>query len=338
MNRQQFLAELNQYLTFFSPEEKARIISAYNNKFDCAGTGGESMLLTLLGSPMKNAIELKRCIESGEEICFDDPIRTILGEKASEFNKTAEADDSVSEDAETTSDETVSELENAIDGEDDSSLTSETEPLTSENDEKDVPDTAIETQKESEFDADFEEVSAAIEKSISEESKPKQESSEVKADTVTSESEPNEPISQADSSDDAAVSESAASSASPKNESIKWNLPEKKPSPVSEKSDESIEPEKKSGAKLVFSILGASIVSIIIAALSLVVAALGGGLFVVMWYLVLTGFKTLFYTADALLLFGGGLVCAGLGLLIVWFAVWTAIKLISGLFRSACRA
>ena len=82
-------------------------------------------------------------------------------------------------------------------------------------------------------------------------------------------------------------------------------------------------------------IIGATLLSIIIIAVFLAVAAVGVALLVAMSYLLLTGLKNLLYITDALLLFGGGLVCAGFGLLIVWFAVSSAIGLISRLFRRA---
>ena len=67
MNRQQFLAELNQYLTFFSPEERAKILSDYTGKFEAAGEASEAALLLEFGTPMIVAIELKRRKESGEK-------------------------------------------------------------------------------------------------------------------------------------------------------------------------------------------------------------------------------------------------------------------------------
>ncbi|MFB0919504.1 MAG: hypothetical protein QMB62_01270 [Oscillospiraceae bacterium] len=225
MNRQQFLAELYQYLTFFSPEEKARVISAYNEKFEAAGPELESALLATFGTPMMTAIDLKRRMESGEKISF--------GEETS---------------CEERSDESVSEY----------SVETETEEtLSSEN-------------AEASFEAAEEE---ALEDSIS---------------------EPEPPY--------------------------------------------TAERTKPKGAKFVFAILGASLISLLIAAFFLAIAAIGAGLLVAMCYLMIAGLKSLVYLTDALLLFGGGLVCAGLGLIIIWFAAWSAISLISKLFRSACGA
>lgn len=69
MNRQLFLAELTQYLTFLSPREKEFIISVLSAKFDEVGTKGEPELLMELGTPMSIAISLKRRKEAGEALC-----------------------------------------------------------------------------------------------------------------------------------------------------------------------------------------------------------------------------------------------------------------------------
>lgn len=223
MNKQQFLVELSQYLTFFSPEEKARIISAYEEKFTSAGPRSEAALLATLGTPMMTAIDLKRRMESGEKITFG-----------------------------------------------------EEEPC---------------------------------------EEKPNDELSQYSVETETEETLNNENV---EASDEPAE--------------------EVKPEDLISEPEQAEPPVKKKprGAKFVFAILGASLISLLIAAFFLVIAAIGAGLLVAMCYLLIAGLKSLVYLTDALLLFGGGLVCAGLGLIIIWFAVWSAISLISKLFRNAC--
>ena len=218
MNRQQFLAELNQYLTFFSPEEKAKIISAYNERFDTVGPDCEASLLAELGTPMMTAIDLKRRVESGEKITFAE-------------NCACESD----------AQEPLSEY----------SVETETEE-TLESQEELIPESTEEVPK------------------------------------------------------------------------IDHSHKHKKAKP--------------SGAKFVFALLGAILLSILIAAVFLAVAAVGIGLLIAMSYLVIAGLKSLVYITDALLLFGGGLVCMSFGLIIIWFALWSAISLISKLFHNAYRA
>ena len=65
MNRQQFLSELNQYLSVFSAAERESVISYYSAKFDAAGADGEAALLLELGTPMMVTIALKRRHEAG---------------------------------------------------------------------------------------------------------------------------------------------------------------------------------------------------------------------------------------------------------------------------------
>ncbi|MDR0952434.1 MAG: hypothetical protein LBM18_05865 [Oscillospiraceae bacterium] len=75
MSRQQFLAELTQYLSFVTAAERTVIIAAFEEKLDDAGPEGETALMMELGTPMSIAIALKRRKEAGELI--------IPGEEAS---------------------------------------------------------------------------------------------------------------------------------------------------------------------------------------------------------------------------------------------------------------
>jgi len=213
MNRQQFLVELNQYLTFFSPQERAAVIAEFGEKFDAVGAEGESALIMELGSPMKIAIDLKRRKESGEKVSF------------SSIN-----------------------IEVSSDGF--------------------MERYSVETE--------------TYESIISPESI---------EDVLPGEEEE--------------ISEPAALVA------------RRKASPV----------------KYAFALIGSTLLSILIAALFLSIAAAGVMLLVAMCYLLLAGLQSLHYVNDALLLFGGGLVLGGAGLLILWFGLWTTISLIASLFR-----
>ena len=216
MNRQQFLAELNQYLTFFSPDERAKIITDYTAKFDSAGEDGEAGLLAELGTPMVVAIDLKRKKESGQPVLSE---QDEVGSKITEENNF----------------------------------------LTAYN---------------------------------------------VETETYESLTKPDEP-------------------------EVKVEIiPQQKPIISLEKTE-------ASGTKFVFAMIGATLLSIPLAVLLLALAGVGIMLVVAMGYLLLTGLKSLYYVTDALFLFSGGLVAGGLGLLIIWFAIWSAVSLISKLFRSA---
>ena len=239
MNRQQFLAELNQYLTFFSPEEKASIIAAYNDKFDSAGSENEYALIAELGTPMMTAIDLKRRMEAGEKI----------------------------------------------------SLAFEPETPKAEA----MPEYSVETETEASLEA----------------------VAEIQEETPVD--------------DPAELSEDKP--AVPPAEAPKEAFAERPEKPVEYRTERQ-QPRKIS----VGGIIGTSLLSLIIAAVFLAIAAVGVVLLVATSYLLITGLKSLLYITDALLLFGGGLFCAGLGLLIVWFALSSAIGLISKLFRKAIGA
>jgi len=217
MNRQQFLAELNQYLTFFSPDERAKIIKEFTAKFDSVGEEGEAALLLELGTPMVVAIDLKRKKESGQ------PVFSEYGDESPkniEYNK-----------------------------------------------------------------VDF----AAY---------------NVETETYESITAPDE-------------------------------VEAKESSITEEKPVETAPKESPSGAKFAFALIGATLISIPVAIIFIALAGIGIMLVVAMGYLLLTGLKSIYYLTDALFLFAGGLVSGGLGLLVIWFAVWSAISIISRLFRSA---
>ena len=95
MNRQQFLAELNQYLTFFSPEERASIIAAYNERFDTEGPENEFALIAELGTPMMTAIDLKRRMEAGEKIALACEPEVPEAEALSEYSVETETEASL---------------------------------------------------------------------------------------------------------------------------------------------------------------------------------------------------------------------------------------------------
>lgn len=225
MNRQQFLAELTQYLTFFSSEERANVIASYNQRFDDAGPDCEAALIAELDTPMRTAIDLKRRLEAGEKISFAESC--ACGEKPEE------------------------------------------DPLSAY---------SVETETEETLNADAEEAAEAAETAAPAESAPEA---------------------------DAAPPDGGA--------------------------------EKPSGGKFIFALFGSALLSVVIAAFFLAIAGAGVGLLVAMSYLMMAGFQSFVYLTDALLLFGGGLVCFGLGLTIIWFALWSAIRLISGLFQRASR-
>ena len=274
MNRQQFLAELSQYLTFFSPEEKAQIISAYNEKFNSAGSENEAALLAELGTPMMTAIDLKRRVEAGEQIAIASESDLKETEPLAEYSVETEIE----------------------------------ETLTAENSEA-VPQEPSEEQAEDVSSSDPEAVAEA---------EPSEEVSEEPSEVPAEEPvvpAPEVPAAKSIVPTPEASTEKTIVSSAPPVEYVEWVKPSRKVS--------------------VPKLIGASLLSIVITAFFLALAALGVVVLVAMSYLLLAGLKNLVYITDALLLFGGGLVCAGLGLLLVWFAVWSAGSLISSLFRNA---
>ena len=97
MSRQQFIAELTQYLTFVTATEREKIVSVFNEKFDSVGPENETTLLMELGTPMSIAISLKRRKEAGEPIV---PGTEPESDEDSAAEAAPESDDTPEEDAE----------------------------------------------------------------------------------------------------------------------------------------------------------------------------------------------------------------------------------------------
>lgn len=65
MNKQRYLAELQQLLVFMTEEDRELAIRHFGDIFDAAGAEGEAALVEKLGSPTKSAISLSRGYEPG---------------------------------------------------------------------------------------------------------------------------------------------------------------------------------------------------------------------------------------------------------------------------------
>lgn len=65
MNKQRYLAELQQLLVFMTEEDREQAIRHFGDIFDAAGVEGEATLVEKLGSPTKSAISLSRGYEPG---------------------------------------------------------------------------------------------------------------------------------------------------------------------------------------------------------------------------------------------------------------------------------
>lgn len=213
MNKNQFLIELNQYLTFLSPAERTEIISGYTAKFDSVSEEGEAALILSLGTPTKIAIDLKRQKESGVE--FAPPAK-----EAEEENEPATP---------------APEAGNAV---------SEPEPK-------------LEPEAEGE--------GASLQEA---ESQPEAEA----------------------------------------------EIAKKRGLPAS---------------------IGSGLIALVVSVFFLALVGVGIYFVVIMGNLLLTGLQSLSSSTNALLLFGCGLVAGAFGIVLIWLAIWSAIKLIARLFRKA---
>lgn len=247
MNKPQFLAELNQYLTFFTPDERTAIMASYSQRFDEAGEAGEAALLAELRTPMRVAIDLKRRQEAGDD--FSDL-----------FGATAEA-----------------------------------------------PDYSVETETE---------------QSLAQETLPPEASQEpgddAPAESVDGEAEADEAPAPTDAEEAAAMETSV-----PETPAEPEAAPPLSPAPAPFSA-----PAKLSAGR----IIGGVLLTIVTAAVAICLAVAGALSLTAAGYFIMAGFRSLLTLTDALFLFAGGLVLGGLGLLVVWFALWAAISIVKKLF------
>lgn len=225
MNKNQFLSELTQYLTFLSPTERAEVISGFSTRFDAVGEAGEAALILELGTPMVIAIDLKRQMEAGKKI-VEAPAKVPVDEAP---------------------------------------------PATAE-------------LNETEF-FDF-----------------------------TEEAAPEKPAEAADAPPDETAAEE-----------------------ISEPAAKSCDTKTEAPKRSVLSIIGRSLLSILVGIFCLAFCVVGIYLVVIMGNLVVTGLQNISQTTNALLLFGGGLIAGAMGLLVIWFALWSAISLIVKLFKDSSK-
>lgn len=283
MSRQQFIAELTQYLTFVTPREKEYIVSALSARFDEAGPQGEASLLMELGTPMSIAIALKRRKESGESICPDAPQEAPVPQQEAPAPE-APAPESRTEDAPRAE-------------------TPEEEPLPQETviDIPAVEPTPPPSAEETLVKELLAEGEVVIEEVIAEEIR----AEDPDVDRLPAEEPPDNP--EADAIP--AISSSGAA-----------HVIEPPPPPPAKKLS-------PAGA------VGASLLSVLIALVMLALAAAGAYCAYAGFTIILAGLGTMSILTDALWLFAAGFGLAALGILILWFAVWTAASLIRRLFK-----
>ncbi|NLV87477.1 MAG: hypothetical protein GX025_09745, partial [Clostridiales bacterium] len=81
--------------------------------------------------------------------------------------------------------------------------------------------------------------------------------------------------------------------------------------------------------------IGSGLIALVVSVFFLALVGVGIYFVVIMGNLLLTGLQSLSSSTNALLLFGCGLVAGAFGIVLIWLAIWSAIKLIARLFRKA---
>lgn len=264
MNRPQFLAELSQYLTFVTPEQRERIVSYYDAMLVQAGPEGESALFKQIGTPMTVAIAIKRRIEANEPIL---PEEGNIPEAPAmvKYEQTVPLDSQVAQPV------------------------YQPEPVESN---EHVPAQSVPVE-------------------------------ETTGELPTAEEDADV---QSQAEEDASVEEVIAEELSAE-ETPALDLP---PIKVTELSWE--KPKMTFGRFL--GAIGIGIVSLCIVVFFCFAAAIGGVIIYSGVEIVISGFAVSGYLTDCLMTLGGGSAILAAGLLVAWFAIWAAIRLITDMIRS----
>lgn len=291
MKRKQFFAELNQYLSFLSPEDTAEILDIYNKMFDDAGEEGEEALMISLGTPMMITINLKRRLESGKPL--------MPGMK---YKK---------------------EIENDVD-----------KPITN----SDTP-SVVKTTPASNFEGKAEEtVKPTQDKPLVDDKHPEETGSKDKETEVNS--QPN------------VIPESNNDTEKPpesETEDIKFPKDDEEytenTDPISDvealfgkNAEQYDQPRVQDDVreKSTGKIIALSFISIVVAAVFLITASVGGiMIFALQQCIVAVSTGTISNINDILMLLGGGIVIGGVGLFLVWISIWAAIHIIAKMFANA---
>ncbi len=312
MNRKQFLAELNQYLTFATGEERQSIISYYDSIFSGTAPEDEAKLILELDTPMKAAISLRRRKDSGEDLRLlnqpapveENPAEAISMEETSVVEAPAVEAPVIEISGESISIVESLESESPVD-----KISAAEVPATETHEEgPSVPETSvidIPVVETSEAEASIEEVPVEEPPAI-----------EMPVEEIPVVEMPVEDIPGVDVS----------------YEELNYD-------DIDDEMGKAYEPENRPAvtAAYVFKVIGVTLLGIIIAAACLPIAAVGVFLLASMGNLIIAGLSSLYYTTDALLLFGGGLMLGTPGIIVVWLALWIAVKLISKLTGSLKR-
>lgn len=289
MNKNQFLAELSQYLTFATAEERQSLMRYYDSMFSGTLPEDEAKLILELDTPMKTAINLRRRKDSGEDL-------RLIGESAQVAEAPAVDEAPVVETpvAETPVVETPA---------------AETPVVETPVVEAPVVDTP------------------AVETPVVE--TPVVETPVVETPVVET------PVAETPVAEAPVVE-------TPEYENSEIDISYKEldyDELISEENPEYRDTLRRPAVTVgyVFKLIGVILLGIIIAAACLPIAAVGVFLLASMGNLIIAGLSSLYYTTDALLLFGGGLMLGAPGIIVVWLALWIAVKLISKLTDSLKR-
>ncbi|NCC68088.1 MAG: hypothetical protein EOM14_07830 [Clostridia bacterium] len=278
MNRPQFLAELSQYLTFVTPEQRERIVRYYDAMLVQAGPEGESALFKQIGTPMTVAIAIKRRIEANEPILPEE--------------------------------ETVPEAPTMVKYE--QAVPLDQQAVSTDEASQSYPPESVQSGE-----------SAPTQTEDAAEMSPIEETAEVPSTEETAGAQsPADQAANEETSVETVIAEELSSEETPT-----LDLP---PLKVTELSWE--KPKMTFGRFL--GAIGIGIVSLCIVVFFCFAAAIGGITIYSGVEIVISGFAVTGYLTDCLMTLGCGFAILSAGLLVMWLAIWAAIKLITGMIRS----
>ena len=353
MNRNMFLVDLRKCLTFMPEAEREETLRHYEELFDQAGPENEQKVIAELGSPTKVAVNIHRGNShrsdelAGLEMLFgtravaaETEIVPVTGpDPEEEIPPEAEA-----EAAEAPPTEVEAEPENALKPEAEAEAAEEaaSEPE-GEAEPEAAPETAEEAAPEPEGEAEPEAAPEAAGEAASEpesgaepeaapetgEETPPEQEGEEETGEPSSEEEPQLRVVHVPTGDPRrAVSKAAEAGTDPEPEEALRKLPAWAVALILVVSCWIWVPLLAAAVVIVLGIFAA-----LLTAGAAVVAGAG--------YLCISAIWALGFLPDALLMFGGAAVALAVGLVLLWFAIWTGIRLaillvkgVAGLYRS----
>jgi uncharacterized membrane protein len=332
LNKQRYLAELQQLLVFMSEEDRELTVHRYAALFDQAGEDGEAELIGTLGSPTKTAIQLSRGYEPGKVEANLPPLEQPKAPEKQEPTVPAQ---------ETLWDDLPDFEPPALDSDLDTQMQTPTEPISQA-----VPAEEPAQSQAPVPSADEEETAPVVEADIeaTAEQEPVSAPDGSLTETETETSAEKAPLAEENTAPEPEAvpePEPEAEAASEDGEEP-WHKEPKAKKPKREKKEKTPKPApiaNNDDYKPIPRPLGIALLVLVLVALGLPLAALFLGVMIVLvipgaaglvcaYLAAVGGLWCLSFLADTVMMFGLAFLLLALALIVLWVGIWADIHLV----------